>query len=192
MAGQKRECIAILEKLVGAGCPVEKIYTDLFQGALYQIGELWEHLESFLRKIVGLNQIIANRKQIRITLNIPQPIPGLSFDPVKMEQVVNNLLSNAIKYSHAGTTVSIGAFSTDNDVVISIRDEGQGIPAGEIEKLFTPFAKISVASTDGEKSTGLGLSIVKKIINGHRGKIWVESEVGKGSVFYFSLPLKAG
>lgn len=147
-------------------------------------------LERFLRKIVSLNQIIANRKQIRITWNIPQPIPGLSFDPVKMEQVVNNLLSNAIKYSHAGTTVTIGAFSTDNDVVISIRDEGQGIPAGEIEKLFTTFAKISVASTDGEKSTGLGLSIVKKIITGHRGKIWVESEVGKGSTFYFSLPLK--
>ena len=147
------------------------------------------NIEDFLRKSIKFNQIIAAHKEIKLILNIPHPIPDLYIDPVKMEQVVNNLVSNAIKYSHHNTKVTISAFSTGKEVAISIQDQGQGIPANELDKIFTPFAKISVASTAGEKSTGLGLSIVKKIITGHLGRIWVESQVGAGSVFHFTLPL---
>lgn len=147
------------------------------------------NIEDFLRKSVRFNQIIAAHKEIRILLNIPHPIPDLYIDPVKMEQVVNNLISNAIKYSFNNTIVTVSAFSTGKEAMISIQDQGQGIPANELDKIFTPFAKISVMATGGEKSTGLGLSIVKKIITGHMGRIWVESKVGTGSVFHFTLPL---
>ncbi len=148
------------------------------------------HLEDFLKKNIEINALLASKKEIKLVLNIPQPLPEITIDPIKIEQVLNNLISNAIKYSHKKTTVTVSAFSTDQHVLISVRDEGQGIPENELQKVFKPFSQISVKGTAGEKSTGLGLSIVKRIVAGHLGRLWVESELGKGSVFYFTLLLK--
>jgi signal transduction histidine kinase len=147
-------------------------------------------IEDILRKNIKINTIIAANKDINLVLNVPQDISEVELDVVKIDQVLNNLISNAIKYSHSNTAVTISAFSTQKEVLISVQDQGQGIPKEEIDKIFIPFSKISVRGTAGEKSTGLGLSIVKKIVIGHLGRIWVESEVGKGSTFYFTLPLK--
>ncbi len=147
-------------------------------------------LKDLLRKNIKINSIIAAKKDISLVLNVPQDIPEVKLDVIKIDQVLNNLISNAIKYSHRNTTVTISAFSTHKEVLISVQDQGQGIPKQEIDKIFVPFSKISVKGTAGEKSTGLGLSIVKKIVIGHLGRIWVESEVGKGSTFYFTLPVK--
>ncbi|HEV2762947.1 MAG TPA: sensor histidine kinase, partial [Pyrinomonadaceae bacterium] len=105
------------------------------------------------------------------------------------EQVLNNLISNAVKFSHPQTTVKVHTARREKDVVVAVSDEGQGIPEGEVERLFVPFASLSVKSTGGEQSTGLGLAIARKIIEGHGGRIWVQSEVGVGSTFSFSLPL---
>jgi signal transduction histidine kinase len=73
---------------------------------------------------------------------------------------------------------------------MSVADEGPGIPAHEVERLFTPFESTSVKSTGGEKSTGLGLAIARKIVTGHGGRIWVESTPGKGSIFFLTIPLQ--
>jgi signal transduction histidine kinase len=148
------------------------------------------HPEGFLKKNIEINALLAAKKEIKLVLNIPQPLPEIQIDPVKIEQVLNNLISNAIKYSHNKTTVTISAFSTEQYILISVKDEGQGIPENELQKVFVPFSKMSVKGTAGEKSTGLGLSIVKRIVTGHLGRIWVESEAGKGSAFYLTLPLK--
>ncbi len=148
------------------------------------------NFETFLKKNTEINALLAAKKEIKLVLNIPQPLPEIAIDPIKIEQVLNNLISNAIKYSHNKTTVTINAFSTGQYVLVSVQDQGQGIPENEIQKVFVPFSKISVKGTAGEKSTGLGLSIVKRIITGHLGRIWVESEPGKGSTFSFTLPLK--
>jgi len=78
----------------------------------------------------------------------------------------------------------------EENVVFSVQDEGQGIPEKEIKELFKPFADISVQPTMGEDSTGLGLAITKKIVDAHRGTIWVESTPGEGSVFFVKLPLR--
>lgn len=145
-------------------------------------------LEDFLRKKIAVNAIIAQGKQIKIALNLPEPLPLLEFDPTKIEQVLNNLISNAIKFSFPQTTITISAFSTGNEVVVSVSDQGQGIRKEDLDKLFKPFSKLSSRGTAGEKSTGLGLSIAKRIIIGHLGRIWVESKVGEGTTFYFSLP----
>ena len=79
----------------------------------------------------------------------------------------------------------------DQNVAISVQDQGQGIPPQEVDKLFTEFGKTSVRPTAGEKSTGLGLAIVKRIVELHGGRIWVESKVGIGSIFTFTLPQAA-
>ena len=142
-----------------------------------------------INKNISLNRIIAQKKNIDINFIVQEEIPEVYFDNSKIEQVINNLLSNAIKFSKPGTLITVEAVRKDKEVVVSVIDQGQGIPEEELEKLFKPFSTTSVQSTAGEKSTGLGLSIVRNVILKHQGKVWVDSRVGKGSTFYFSLPL---
>lgn len=149
------------------------------------------NLDQLLYKNIELNSVIASKKDIALLCNIPQKLPLISLDALKIEQVLNNLISNAIKYSHSNTKVSVSAFATEKSIVVTVQDQGQGIPKEELDKLFIPFSKISVKGTAGEKSIGLGLSIVKRIITGHKGRLWVESEVGRGTSFHFSLPFES-
>ena len=115
----------------------------------------------------------------------------MRIDAVKVEQVFNNLLSNAVKFSPPARSVEVRVTPSGRNVVVSVRDEGQGVPKEEQDKMFEPFVRTSVKSTAGEKSTGLGLSIVKRIVEAHGGSIWLESEVGRGTVFYVA-PSRGG
>lgn len=143
---------------------------------------------ALLRTNVDTNATLASQKEITLALEMDPDVPRLWLDPEKMEQVLNNLISNAVKFSHPGTTVRVGLHGTEAGARITVEDQGQGIPAEEIDRLFRPFGKASVRGTAGEKSTGLGLAIVKRIVNGHGGEIRVESEVGTGSTFFVDLP----
>jgi len=146
-------------------------------------------LVQVVRKNVELNNVIAHKKNIRIYLNETDSMPEILFDMGKIEQILNNLISNAVKFSPPGANVNVNISKSDSGLTVAVADHGPGIPEAEREKLFKPFQKTSVKSTGGETSTGLGLSIVRKLILGHNGKIWVESKVGEGSTFYFSLPI---
>lgn len=145
-------------------------------------------LIELVKRNVALNQVLADKKKIRIRLHHYEALPLVPLDAMKIEQVLNNLLSNAMKFSEPETVVTINVLRSGDHVTVSVADQGQGIPEADLGKLFQPFSKTSVRSTSGEKSTGLGLAIVRKIIMGHLGKIWVQSHVGKGSTFFFSLP----
>jgi signal transduction histidine kinase len=147
-------------------------------------------LIALIDRNVTLNQVLAVKKSIQIQFQHDKDLPPAPVDRGKIEQVLNNLISNAVKFSPARTTVTVRAFRSGDEATVSVKDEGQGIPEGERQKLFQPFSRTSVKSTGGEKSTGLGLAIAKKIILGHRGKIWAESGIGGGSTFYFTLPLE--
>jgi signal transduction histidine kinase len=133
--------------------------------------------------------VLAGKKGIRLEFTPECGLPLLRFDRGKVEQILNNLISNALKFSPPGAAVTLQASRVNGSIVVSVRDQGQGIPAEELDKLFKPFGKTSTRSTDGERSTGLGLAICRKIVEGHGGRIWAASEVGKGSVFSFSLPV---
>lgn len=113
----------------------------------------------------------------------------VSIDQGKISQVLNNLIGNAIKYSYPDSIITIKVFKEGDQFVTQVIDNGQGIPESEIEGIFNPFKRTSVRPTGGEASHGLGLAIVKKIIEGHNGHVGVRSEFGKGSVFYFTLPI---
>lgn len=147
-------------------------------------------LVKLVRKNVELNKVIAQKKNISIHFNHADHLPEILLDKGKIEQVLNNLISNAVKFSPPGKDVTVSIYKSDSDLTVAIADQGQGIPEAEQEKLFKPFQKTSVRSTAGEKSTGLGLTIVRNLILGHKGNIWVESKVGEGSTFFFSLPVK--
>ncbi len=142
-----------------------------------------------LRKNLQRNRILAERKGIAIRDEIDADLPKLALDAGKFEQVLNNLITNAVKFSERGTTVTVRCERSDHEVVLSVRDQGQGIPAEELDRLFKPFSRTSVRATAGESSTGLGLAIVKRIIDGHAARVRVDSVVGQGTVFSISLPI---
>ncbi|MDZ7718221.1 MAG: HAMP domain-containing sensor histidine kinase [Balneolaceae bacterium] len=138
---------------------------------------------------VSMNRRLAEKKDIYLEFKEPAENIEIKADAHKLEQVLNNLITNAIKFSHASTHVTVQIRrDDDSSVILSVEDEGQGIPEQEQEKLFKPFSKLSVKATAGETSTGLGLAISRRIVEAHGGEIWVESEVGKGSTFYVRLP----
>lgn len=146
------------------------------------------NLAELIRQNVDLNKSLAKRKQIELQAEIGS-LPTLILDPNKIEQVMNNLISNAIKYSPPGSVIGIRAKRQGDQVRVSVADQGPGIPEAERQKLFQPFGRTGVPTTGGEKSVGLGLMIVKRIVQAHGGEIDVESDLGKGSVFTFSLPI---
>jgi len=111
------------------------------------------------------------------------------LDRKKIEQVLNNLISNALKYSYPQSRVVIDSKCEEGNLIISVHDTGQGIPSSEMNKLFKPFQKMSVKTTSGESSTGLGLVIVRKIIEAHHGKVWAECRLNIVTTFSISLPL---
>lgn len=110
------------------------------------------------------------------------------LDKGKIEQVIDNLLSNAVKFSHNNTSIRINIYKENNLLLTEIIDEGQGIPEKDLSKIFHYFNKSSVLPTGNESSHGLGLAIVKSIIEGHEGKVFIESKVNQGTKFRFTLP----
>ncbi len=145
---------------------------------------------SLITQGISLNRPLADTKQIQLKCHYDEDIPQIKVDASRIEQVMNNLISNAIKYSYPQTTINTCITKNENALVLSVKDEGQGIPENEIGKLFQPFSKTSVKSTAGEVSTGLGLLICRQIVEAHQGQIWVESQVEVGSTFYVSLPIE--
>ena len=143
-----------------------------------------------INRVVYLNKSLADRKNIKInTPTFPQQLI-VNIDKSKIEQVLTNLLTNAIKYSFPESIVNILIHQQADEVAVSIRDHGQGIKSDELRLLFKPFQKTSTQATAGEKSIGLGLFIVKRIVEAHGGKITAESILNSGTTFTFTLPTK--
>jgi signal transduction histidine kinase len=139
---------------------------------------------------VEINGMFASKKNMSIAINCQEQLPQVFADINRIEQVINNLLSNAIKYSQPGTDIAVRLYHENNEVIISVADQGPGIPEKEQHKLFQAFGKTSVRpASKKESSTGLGLLIVKKIMEAHEGRVWLLSEPGKGTEFFFSLPV---
>lgn len=145
-------------------------------------------IREFLEDALQTHLIPATEKGIRLDLQIKADrlVP---IDTKRMKQVVNNLISNAIKFSKSGTMVIVVASINKDSFSIKVLDQGPGIKEEEIGKLFQPFAQLSNKPTANEKSTGLGLSIVKNMIEVLGGSIKVESVAGAGTAFIVTMPL---
>jgi two-component system, sensor histidine kinase and response regulator len=142
----------------------------------------------FFHGIVESHQLIADNKQIALKTDLPDPPPTLYVDPNRLTQVFDNLLSNALKFSDHDTTITMGIKNDDNQYICYVADEGMGIKKEEQDRLFRKFEKLSNRPIGNEPSTGLGLVIVKKIVELHQGEVWLESEFDKGTTVYFSIP----
>ncbi|MUP39024.1 FIST N-terminal domain-containing protein [Labilibaculum euxinus] len=144
---------------------------------------------ALIHRNIKTNSFFAQKKNISITVESAIEHQLLSVDEGQIIQVLNNIIGNAIKYSYPDSEIKIKVFKENDQIITQIIDQGQGIPKEELENVFTMFQKTSTKPTGGESSHGLGLAIVKKIVEGHKGQINVESNQGKGSTFYFSLPI---
>ncbi len=143
--------------------------------------ELIPYLTDLLKRSKSLMDIE------RIHLEIPPHLPCVDADYSRLERILVNLLTNALKYSPEDRPVIIRAAQQENQVIISVQDFGQGIEAEDIPHLFERFYRAKGArKTEG---IGLGLFITRILVEAHGGRVWVESELGEGSVFSFSLPL---
>lgn len=140
-----------------------------------------------LRYCVDLLQFKAGEKKQHITLNAAEATVSLNSEMIW--RVVTNLIVNAIKFSPAKGQVSISAVLDNNNYVISVKDNGIGIPDDLRDKIFEPFTTAGRPGTHGEPSSGIGLSITRQIVESHKGKIWFESNPDKGTTFFVSLPM---
>lgn len=141
------------------------------------------NLNDTINEIVRMYIAPADEKNIPIEVDVPNKGLKIKADRYSLEQILSNLISNGIKFTYPGKKVYVSASETDKKIILEIKDEGQGVKPGEISKLFEKFAKISSKPTGGELSTGLGLSIVKKLTEIMKGEISVTSEIGKGTKF---------
>lgn len=129
---------------------------------------------------------IAESKQQEVRQDLPDGVPSVPVDEDMIRRVVINILENAVKYTPLGGKIVLGANTIPNGVQVWVKDNGPGIPAAQAETIFNKFARLH----SGGKGLGLGLAFCRLAVEGHRGKIWVESEEGKGSTFTFTLPLE--
>jgi len=125
-------------------------------------------------------------KNHTLTNNVPS-LPLIHGDGPRLEQVMLNLMTNAVKFTPPGGRISITAREDGNGVIVSVKDNGIGIPKEEQSRLFKPYSRIQ-SDRQKQPGLGLGLAIAKQVVELHGGKIWVDSEAGGGSSFYFSLP----
>ena len=128
-------------------------------------------------------------KQIHLELSIPEHLPALSADPHQLAWVVTNLLSNALRYTDTGGKVQLTAKEEKPGLLVKVADTGHGIPQENLETVFDKFVQVKSSTETTPGSVGLGLAIAREVVEAHGGRIWVESQVGIGSTFFFTLPV---
>jgi two-component system phosphate regulon sensor histidine kinase PhoR len=133
-------------------------------------------------------RLFAERQGVELVVEVPETVPPIRGDEARLGQVFLNLVHNAVKFSPDGGRVTVGVADAGDELVASVRDQGVGIPRTAISRIFERFYKVDRARVRGG-GTGLGLSIARHVVEQHGGRIWVESEEGRGSTFSFALPV---
>lgn len=183
-----------------------KLFQDLLTSAKAEDGRLVSHpqvveMGAFLQQIVEGLKFAAEKKGLKIDFSVAggntaesvaggkmlKPLYYGEVDPDRMREVITNLFDNAVKYTDAGK-ISIGLTGNDEVVQLFVRDTGHGIPAEDVPHLFQKFYRVDNSTTRSIGGTGLGLFICRKIVELYNGRIWVESQVGRGSTFFINLP----
>lgn len=180
-----------------------RLISDLRDLSLAESGQLELKLAAtdmveVLRHQLTAAKPAAREKNVRLKLNAPAKSAEVSVDPIRIEQVIANLMANAIRHTPAGgdVTISVKTVSSDKNhqfdrphLVISVADSGEGITPEHLRHVFERFYRVEDSRSRSEGGSGLGLAIVKQMVKAHGGRVWAESEVGRGSIFYIALPL---
>jgi PAS domain S-box-containing protein len=157
------------------------------EGGALKLRQERNRMPEIVGSIMSSLKVLTEHHQLNI--NFPRKLPAVFVDEMRIGQVISNLVDNAIKFSPAGSEISISAQRDKDKVVVSVTDHGVGMSKEVISKLFNRFYQAENVVTGRRHGTGLGLAICRGIIESHGGKIWVESKVGAGSTFSFSIPI---
>jgi signal transduction histidine kinase len=145
-------------------------------------------LPELLGEGVGQFGPLAAHKDQLITVSCCDQLTYIVADRAKLQIILENLLANAVKFTPEGGTIALEAKAEKNGVHVTVRDTGIGIPAEEQEWIFKPFHQLESSLTRSHGGVGIGLALAKNLVELHGGQIWVESEVGQGSAFHFTIP----
>ncbi|MDP2718285.1 MAG: ATP-binding protein [Dehalococcoidia bacterium] len=148
-----------------------------------------EDIVRLIRQIVARMQSKADLKGLTLSVKLPDKVPPVRLDARRISQVLQNLLENAILHTSVGDSITVTAERKGNNIEVSVSDTGEGIPETDLSHIFERFYRVDKSRARATGGSGLGLTIAKRIVEAHGGVIRAQSEVGKGSVFSFSVPL---
>jgi signal transduction histidine kinase len=172
------------------------LINDVLDLSKIEAGELRLSLSDYsmadvVRGVAAAVEALAGEKQLTLTTSVPPDLPPGQGDERRITQVLLNLVGNAIKFTEAGA-VTIAVAASNGEFAVRVTDTGPGISPRDQERIFQEFQQVDSSSTRSKGGTGLGLSIARKIVTLHGGRMWVESDLGKGSTFIFTVPVRAG
>jgi signal transduction histidine kinase len=188
--------LRILRRVMTVAEQTNRLVAELLDISAIESGKLSlqlrsESISTILEECKPLYASIAEEKGISLTID-PGGEHFVRVDRSRILEALDNLLGNAIKFTFPGGRIQVFCEDLEDEVIVHIRDTGQGLSSDDLKLVFNKFGKLSSRPTGGEPSTGLGLAIAKKVIEMHGGRIWVASEKGKGATFSFSLPVSSG
>ncbi|NEQ53016.1 MAG: response regulator [Leptolyngbya sp. SIO3F4] len=180
--------------IVSEGERLTALINDVLDISKIEAGKIeWDMqpitIATIIERAIAATSVLARNSNLEVICDIQSELPEVVCDRDRLIQVVINLISNAIKFTNSGT-ITCRAYHQDSTIITSVSDTGIGLAADDLDKVFEKFTQVGEVMTDKPKGTGLGLPICKQIIEHHGGRIWVESNVGKGSTFSFTLPIK--
>lgn len=189
---QQRQCLKIIRDDIHR---LNRLLTDILELSKFDEGVQFVDrrnqvvLGLMVKKVIESFTSFARSKNIRIVCDIPKTIPAFKANRDRLQQVIVNLVENGINYSLPGGKVEIIAELLSSSLKVSVRDKGVGIPTKDLDIIFERFKRLDNHPEEGKQGNGLGLSIAKEIVEAMGGKIWVESELGCGSTFMFTIPI---
>jgi signal transduction histidine kinase len=185
----------VLERIQQNGRHLLGLINDVLDLSKIEAGQLTlspvdYSLRELVLDVVSATEALAAEKKLALEVDVPADLPHGQGDERRLTQVLMNLVSNAIKFTEVGS-VSIEAHVEDSSFLVTVTDTGVGIAAEDQQRVFEEFQQVDSSSTRKKGGTGLGLAIARRIVELHGGRIWVESTLGRGTTFYFTLPLRA-
>ncbi|MGP7816786.1 hybrid sensor histidine kinase/response regulator [Niallia sp. 01092] len=187
LSSKQREKVTLITQITFRLADLVKDILDLskMKQGMLQVNPMPTDVRPIVTVEIAILALMAEKKQLQIVNQVPTNLPNVLVDENRLRQIVNNLLENAIKYTDQGS-VTISAAQENDIMKITVEDTGIGIPQSEFETIFHAFQQ---QESKGQDGAGLGLSIVKQLVELQGGEIWVESVVGEGSAFHFTLPI---
>jgi PAS domain S-box-containing protein len=190
----KAETHQLLEDAVAESEALSRLLENLLELSRIQAQQLSLYHEPVEIGIL-IKNVVKKVKRLsaghQVLVSVPDDISTVNADPLRVERILYNLLENAVKYSPEKSRVRVSVAQKSGYLVVGVSDQGKGLSPLEQAKLFQPFQRLDHAIAAGVKGVGLGLVVCQRLAEAHGGRVWVESKLGRGSTFYFSLPLKS-
>ncbi|MDR0926521.1 MAG: HAMP domain-containing histidine kinase [Ignavibacteria bacterium] len=184
------DLVTSTKQIVSLSQEISKVLT--LEGTMVQMFRENANPGQLVAEVARRNSINAKNKDQTISINVEDNLPQFNVDVTKICEVFENIISNSIKYTQFGGSIAISVTRNGDNIQFDFADNGQGMSEEDLKRAFQRGAKLSARPTGDETSSGLGLWVVKKIVEAHKGRVHIKSAVGKGTTFIVNIPLSSG